>query len=357
MPIRKAGQTVQYLLGRIGPHNVEIAGFPASEFGIGIAASVATEVLRDFPDLEVGLLVGIAAGIPSPNHNIRLGDVAVAVPSDDTAGVIGYDMVKVEPEEIKLKQWQNASSPILRSTITNIRAQSEYEGNKFLGHLERFKGTSYKRPEAHVRSKQLAQAMREPCGPPAVHYGQILSGHRVIRSAKHRDDINRKYDAIAIEMEAAGMVNRLPVAVIRGISDFADTDKNDDCQFYAAANAAAYAKELLVQLQSSALAPPPRFVSPERMSQASLNLLLDQRAEDNPQKLDWRHSVVDLLKLLSLDATLEARKQLARRWNVFVGKDGDAVQNVALHGVITDDLAKNQGQVSRNLKEALFVDD
>ncbi|KUL85623.1 hypothetical protein ZTR_08890 [Talaromyces verruculosus] len=63
---RAPGQTIQYHLGRMGQHNVAIAGFPAGEVGIGVAASMATEVTWDFPNLEIGLLVGIAAGIPWP---------------------------------------------------------------------------------------------------------------------------------------------------------------------------------------------------------------------------------------------------------------------------------------------------
>lgn len=92
------------------------------------------------------------------------------------------------------------------------------------------------------------------------------------------------------------------------------------------------------------------------MSQARLNLLLDERSQQNPIKLDWRNSIIDLLKLLSLDHTLTARSRLARRWNVVVGKDGDAVRNIALHGVIIDELAKNQGNVPRELEEALSID-
>lgn len=228
-----------------------IAGFPDGEVGIGIAASIATEVIRDFPNLEACLLVGIAAGIPSARHDIRLGDVAVAVPADGDSGVIGYDMVKVEPEEVKLKIWQNATSPVLRSVIANVRARSEFEGNKFLDHLACFNSTPFQKPQVALGTSYPAQRMHEPRDQPVVHYGRILSGNRVIKSAKHRDDINRKYDAIAIEMEAAGMANRLPVAVIRGISDLADEDKNDSYQFYAAANAAGFAKELLRQLQPS----------------------------------------------------------------------------------------------------------
>jgi nucleoside phosphorylase len=73
-----------------------------------------------------------------------------------------------------------------------------------------------------------------------------LSGNSVIKSAQRRD-----YNAIAIEMEAAGMMNTLPVGVIRGLSNWADSEKNDVWQEYAAATAAAVAKELLACLDGS----------------------------------------------------------------------------------------------------------
>jgi len=47
------------------------------------------------------------------------------------------------------------------------------------------------------------------------------------------------------------MMTRLPVAVVRGISDFADASKNDEWQPYAAITAAAYAKEILIKLGPS----------------------------------------------------------------------------------------------------------
>lgn len=83
-----------------------------------------------------------------------------------------------------------------------------------------------------------------------MHYGTILSGNGVIKSRARRDELRDKFGGIAIEMEAAGMMTRLPVAVVRGISDFADSHKNDDWHPYAALSAAAYAKEILTRLGS-----------------------------------------------------------------------------------------------------------
>ncbi|KAJ1326476.1 ankyrin repeat domain-containing protein 50 [Microdochium nivale] len=55
---------------------------------------------------------------------------------------------------------------------------------------------------------------------------------------------------IGLEMEAAGMMNRLPTGVIRGVCDYADDQKNKEWQPYAAAMAASYAKSLLAQIHS-----------------------------------------------------------------------------------------------------------
>lgn len=61
-----------------------------------------------------------------------------------------------------------------------------------------------------------------------MYYGTIISGNGVIKSKKRRAELRDRFNAIAIEMEAAGITTRLLVAVIRGISDFANPDKKDE---------------------------------------------------------------------------------------------------------------------------------
>jgi nucleoside phosphorylase len=60
-----------------------------------------------------------------------------------------------------------------------------------------------------------------------------------------REKLRQERDIICFEMEAAGLMNNFPCLVIRGICDYSDTHKNKNWQPYAAATAAAYAKELL----------------------------------------------------------------------------------------------------------------
>ena len=68
-----------YSLGTIGCHNVVIAGLPVGTYGTTSAATIAKDLLRSFPSIRFGILVGVAGGVPSPN-DIRLGDIVVSVP-------------------------------------------------------------------------------------------------------------------------------------------------------------------------------------------------------------------------------------------------------------------------------------
>jgi hypothetical protein len=66
-----------------------------------------------------------------------------------------------------------------------------------------------------------------------------------MKDAQQRDRIAKEQDVLCFEMEAAGLMNHFPCIVIRGISDYSDTHKNDKWHGYAAMVAAAYAKDLL----------------------------------------------------------------------------------------------------------------
>jgi 3-oxoacyl-ACP reductase-like protein len=66
---------------------------------------------------------------------------------------------------------------------------------------------------------------------------------------------------------------------------------------------------------------------------------------------NWRTSIVDLLKLLDLDSSLEARKALAEELNVHAGEHGSAEQNIALSKAVWKKLAENGGQVPASLRD------
>lgn len=88
-PLPREGQRLCYRFGRMGLTNVAIAFFPVGEIGIAVASYMAAETQRDLPNIKTGLLVGIGAGIPRCGHDMRLGDVVIATPTENNSGV--YD--------------------------------------------------------------------------------------------------------------------------------------------------------------------------------------------------------------------------------------------------------------------------
>jgi nucleoside phosphorylase len=91
--------TNDYILGRLGKHNVIIAVLSDSEYGIASAANVATNMLRSFPNVRFGLMVGIAGGVSSCKHDICLSDIVVSAPCDGEGGVFQYDFGKTIQEQ------------------------------------------------------------------------------------------------------------------------------------------------------------------------------------------------------------------------------------------------------------------
>lgn len=75
------GDKNSYMLGSMCAHNVVVAVLPAGQMGIASATTVAENLMRTFPKIRVGLLVGIGGGIPSKKHDIRIGDIVVSQPS------------------------------------------------------------------------------------------------------------------------------------------------------------------------------------------------------------------------------------------------------------------------------------
>jgi 3-oxoacyl-ACP reductase-like protein len=65
---------------------------------------------------------------------------------------------------------------------------------------------------------------------------------------------------------------------------------------------------------------------------------------------NYQSSIVDLLKLLDLDSSLSARKELANELGVHAGEDGSAEENIALHKAVMDKLAENGGIVPDSLR-------
>ena len=85
--------------------------------------------------------------------------------------------------------------------------------------------------------------------------------------------------------------------------------------------------------------------------QVDVEAVLNGMAAGNSQKLNWRTSIVDLMKLLDLDSSLQERKELATELGYTGAKDGSAEMNLWLHKQVMNKLAANGGKVPADLKD------
>jgi hypothetical protein len=87
------------------------------------------------------------------------------------------------------------------------------------------------------------------------------------------------------------------------------------------------------------------------IQQVDVEAILDEKAQKNAQKLNWRTSIVDLLKLLELESSLNARKELAGELNYSGDMNDSASMNIWLHKQVMNKLAANGGKVPADLKD------
>jgi nucleoside phosphorylase len=275
-----------YTWGRIGIHNVVIASLPAGVCGTTSAATTAADLVGSFPNIRIGLLVGIGGGVPSPDLDvdIRLGDVVVSQPDGTTGGVVQYDFGKAMANgKWERKGSLNKPPQVLLHALSALQSEHEIAFSKVPNILQNMWDTNprMRAPKTdftyqgakkdrlfepdynHVTgstcddcdpSREVKRSQRDSTDP-EIHYGVIASGNLPIKDAAARDSLALAtgHKCLCMETEAAGLVDRFPCLVIRGICDYADSHKNVQWQRYAAATAAAVAAELLEYVPASQL--------------------------------------------------------------------------------------------------------
>ena len=270
--------TNMYVLGKINDHNVVIACLPSGSYGTSSAAIVATNMLRSFPNVRIGLMVGIGGGAPTLDNDIRLGDIVVSSPEDGKGGVFQHDFgKKIQEQDFKETGFLNRPPTILLAGVMNLRVdykmkpgslekaidrilkEKEEELREELGRPDPNTDILYRSDFVHPANSKIPCV--KTCGmdpanlvprrerkrprSPVVHYGLIASGNQLMKDALHRDELAEKWKVLCFEMEAAGLMNDFPCLVVLGICDYSDSHKNKEWQGYAAMAAAAYARDLL----------------------------------------------------------------------------------------------------------------
>lgn len=284
---RSPNDTNDYAFGKIGDHHVVIAILPDGEYGTVAAASVATNMLSSFPNVRLGLMVGIGGGVPSEKHDIRLGDVVVSAPRDGEGGVFQYDFGKtIQGQGFQHTRFLNQPPTSLRTAVTGIQVQYKRKGHRLKESIEGILQRNarlrqeYTRPHPSTDMLFKAEVVHDDRGcaafcaddisrlvhrrerpehadNPTIHYGLIASADQLMKDALIRDRLAAEKKVLCFEMEAAGLMNHFPCLVIRGICDYSDSHKNKEWQGYASMVAAAYAKDLLLRIH-------PRSVEAEK---------------------------------------------------------------------------------------------
>ncbi|TIA06448.1 hypothetical protein D6C80_10320 [Aureobasidium pullulans] len=344
-----------YTLGEIAGHKIAIAVLPHGEYGTSSAATVATNMLHSFPNIRVGLMVGVGGGAPTAENDIRLGDIVVSSPRDGTGGVYQYDYGKrIQNSEFKPTGHLNQPPSAVLTAMSMLKSRYETDGHRIHESIEAIlesrprlkkkygcpgrehdvlyastivhpldtperdcrescRTQSHDSINNHKRAmngkdpavldheqrredqsrasdtpdpKGEDQAHQDSCevrssnivyrqerslveDNPAIHYGTIASGNSLIKDAHLRDELAKKKGIMCFEMEAAGLMNRLPCLVVRGICDYSDSHKNKEWQGYAAMTASAYTMDLLKCI-------PPWSLEREQRLRDILNSLHDE---------------------------------------------------------------------------------
>ena len=103
---------------------------------------------------------------------------------------------------------------------------------------------------------------------------------------------------------------------------------------------------------AAAPAPSAAASSPKPMSQADVVAVIEKAVGAQGEDLNWKQSIVDLMKALKLDSSLAARKQLAQELGYTGALDGSAEMNVWLHKQVMAKLAEGGGALPAGLKVA-----
>ncbi|GKZ71959.1 hypothetical protein AnigIFM50267_008005 [Aspergillus niger] len=264
-----------YTLGSIGSHHVVIACLPAGVYGTTSAATVASNMFISFGSIRHLLMVGIGGGVPSASADIRLGDVVVSIPTPRFEGVVQYDYGKtIGQGRFERTGTLNKPSTSLLTAVNSLRAADLRNGSQIPILMSQMLARNPQMAETFTSPgcqrdllfasdyehdpteptcelcdrKNLVTRLTRSSDRPVVHYGLIASGNQVIKHAQTRDQLAAQLNILCFEMEAAGLMDNFPCLVIRGVSDYSDSHKNKAWQGYAAATAAAYAKQLLATI-------------------------------------------------------------------------------------------------------------
>ncbi|KAL2828521.1 purine and uridine phosphorylase [Aspergillus cavernicola] len=323
--VQEETDTNTYTLGRVREHNVVLVCLPSGATGTSPAATATANMLRSFPKIRFGLMVGVGGGAPGPPskdacHDLRLGDVVVSNPEGQCGGVVQYDFGKtVATGQFIQTGLLNKPPVVLRSGVATLRALHLSEGPSTARYVSEVLGSKPNMAPKFQCPGQMDDLLFEACydhysaemadcescdrrrlvarnprqtADPVIHYGIIGSANQVMRDGVTREKLRLEKNILCFEMEAAGLMDQFPCLVVRGICDYSDTHKFKQWQPYAAITAAAYAKQLLeilpaTQVNATAEVAHALGILTTAINESLEPLKKDQQRKEELEILDW----------------------------------------------------------------------
>lgn len=265
------GDQNAYTLGVIGKHNVVLVHMPGK--GTVSAAAVSAGIRSSFTRIEVTFVVGICGASPThpeTQEQVKLGDCILSTV------VIEYDFGKQYEHQFVQKsdveEVHGKANPTIRALLSQLKvsgirqdladdlnrnlrslqavtAQAAYPGTE-TDRLGKTSASQISRNQVSPvasgsQAMQLYDSDTREVGDPQIHFGRIGSASTVVQSSSHRDRLSTQDKIVGFEMEGAGVWDNLPTIVLKSVCDYADENKNDTWQPYAAATAAAGLKAIL----------------------------------------------------------------------------------------------------------------
>jgi nucleoside phosphorylase len=266
---QSSSDTNDYILGRIGGHNVVVVGLPPEEPWTTSAAVAVTQMSFTFPNVRHRLVVGRGSGVPSERNDIRLGDVVVSSPG----GIVQWDLGKFGSRGSFTRRCDVFQKPptTWRNAIAKFRSTLELANLDISQYLTQLAKTNSRLPAycepPPPEDDMLFDARYDHCGEssctrcdksaivqrfsrsnfgPVVHYGLVATGGSLIRDTALRDRLSHELGhPLGFETFSSGLVNNFPCICILGISNYADSHTNARYSGTAVAMATILARELL----------------------------------------------------------------------------------------------------------------
>ena len=301
-----------YTMGRIGEHNVVLAYLPG--IGKATSAKMTSSFKISFPEIRLGLVVGICGGMPFIRENwheprvidVFLGDIIISTQVEqydlghqysnglvridtlqDTLGRPNYE-IRSFLNKMQGRQSRERLEEKIRGFLAYISQKKGFEKWKYQGVEKDILYSSDYRHKHHestdcvcaqgeddacqkargstcedlkctsgqsVLRTRLKQVEDDAAPSPVVHFGAVASGDSVVKSAIHRDKLAESNEVIGFEMEGAGAWDSMPIVVIKSVVDYADSHKSYLWQKYGAACGAACMKAFMSEWRAEEITP------------------------------------------------------------------------------------------------------